>query len=131
MDDKQQKWLNQFWSNIGLREYFRFGCAITIWVFITAAASIVSTYINHSMSPIVFVVFSSAIFILPLLLRWQPVYSLFRAIFGNKNLPIESMPQSTAKPSGRSSLWWFYFPATLFFLLDLVLLYLFIKYLFK
>src|SRR5258706_10727261 len=91
MDEEQKKWLNQYYSNIGGKEFLKLGCAIAIWIPIGVVISIV--FNNGTVATI----FIFSMLVLPFLIRWRPVYLIFRTILGNKNLPPDPIPRSTVK----------------------------------
>ncbi len=126
MDEKQNEWLKQFWTNHGLKEFVRLGVAITIWMFVVILLAI--TFDNSIFAAI----FLLSLFVLPFLaLRWKPGYLVYRNILGNENLPTEPMPRSTVKVHRQALPWWSYLPGIWFGLMALIALYFAIKYLLR
>ncbi len=126
MDEKQNEWLKQFWTNHGLKELVRLGLAITIWLFVVILLAITFDNPNYA------AIFLLTMFVLPFLaLRWKPGYLVYRKIAGNKNLPLEPMPHSTVKIIRQPRPWWSYLPGLWFGLLTLILFYFAIKYFLK
>jgi len=131
MDDEQKEWQKQFWINFGLREYFRFGCAFIIWIFILVALSIAFAFAGYSANS-TSIIFSAilviTIFVFPFIARsWRPAYSLLRKILGNDNLPMEPMPRSRIKIPRQQRPWWSYLPGIWGWLMLLLLLYVILK----
>lgn len=114
MDDEQKKWLTQYYSNIGGKEFLKLGCAVFIWVGTAIALSVV---FNPGIFDIMFV----AMFIIAYLcVKWQPTYLLFRKIIGNERLPVSPMPGRNKSIEHRE--WWSYLPSIWWILIDILLL---------
>ncbi len=124
MNDEQKKWDKQFGKSFGARELLRFGCAFMLWIFLGVAIAVL---LNAPVIQLAFLL--SACAYAPLTRRWRPAYRLLRTILGNKNLPPEPMPRSTAARPPRQPLpWWAFIPSIWFGLLTIILFYLAIRY---
>ena len=127
MDDERQAWYKQYSKNFGPRELARFGCAFMVWMVVGAVLSILLR-LNELFLFFLIVPFAFAL----VALQWKPAYSLFRRILGNKNLPTEPMPGIRIKAFMEQRQWWIYLLLAAWgLLIDLVLLYVFMKYLSK
>ena len=133
MNNEPRKWLNQYYANIGGKEFLRFGCAIGIWILLR----IVLREVFHS-TWILFV-FVAVLMIFSLLsLLWKPMYLIHRKILGNPNLPTEPIPRQsirTPRPTGQPIPWFYSVPAILMamwkILVSLLVSYFIIKYLLR
>jgi hypothetical protein len=126
MNDEQRKWKKQYSSCFGTREFLRLAIAILAWIF---AGLAISSIVGSST---IFIAFFFVLFLFSFVSpRWKPAYSLLRKIIGNQNLPTEPLSHTVAKSSSQARVWWSYIPSIWWVLLDLILLYLVIKYLIK
>ena len=125
MDEEQRKWSHQYSSNLGAREFLRFGCTFLLWLLIGPALSLTLGNVVY------FLIFLVGVFVFPFLARRQPAYSLLRLIFGNKNLPYEPMPGGIRKTQSAPRPWWSYLPGIRGWLMFLLLLSFAIKYISK
>jgi hypothetical protein len=127
MNEERNKWSKQFSSNVGARELLRLGCFVVIWMLLAGALSSIF-YTSQLIQVLLFTVFLISLFAFAIFSQtWKPAYSLLRKIFGNKNLPSEPMPYSTAKISRQRLPWWGYLFGIWFLLLDLLILYIILK----
>jgi hypothetical protein len=127
MDDEQREWQRQFWGNLGGREFIRFAVIFFVWF----TLGIVLTIILRS-GAFFLIFFLTTFGLFPFVsMTWKPAYSIFRLMFGNKNLPLEPMPRSLVKPPAQKLPWYAHFAGLQLLILGLILLYIFYKYFFK
>ena len=132
MDEEQKAWSKQYASNIGTKEILRLGCAIMTWIFIGVGVGLAFDLVGYSYSSIIFVIFLVMLFVFPFIApSRKPTYSLLRKILGNKNLPPEPFPGKLIKLQSQPRPWWSYLSGIWFLLLDLIILYIIIRYFFK
>jgi hypothetical protein len=118
-------------SNLGGKEFLRFGCSISLWILLGLGLSEIFRSIW------ILIGFAALLFIFSLLsLVWRPIYLIHRKILGNPNLPPEPIPYRRLKaplPASQPVPWLYYVPsilvAILKMLVALVLSYLILKYL--
>ena len=131
MNDKQNKWNKQYYSNLGVKEMFRFSCSNGLWVLLGIVLG------DIFQSKLIFLVFVLLllIFSLPSLV-WRPAYLIHRKILGNPNLPTEPIPlrrRKTLHPASPPIPWIYQLPVILVsivkLLISFLLMYFIIKYL--
>lgn len=117
MNDKQKEWFKQYSESFGVREFFRFGFFLALWVILGVFALII--FENQKLIYIFF--FTSFVFAIfsP---RYKFTYSILRKIIGNDSMPPEPMPRSSTKIRHRRE-WWSYLPSLWWLLMLLLLLY--------
>jgi len=133
MNEEQRKWRYQYYSNLGGKEFLRFGCFIGFCVFLGIGLESVF----HSTS--ILFVFIALLFIFNALsLVWKPIYLIHRKILGNPNLPAEPIPHQRMKaprPAGQPIPWIYQVPALLMIimklLISLLVMYFIIKYILR
>ena len=128
IDEDPRKWLNQDYSNIGGKEALRFGCAMSLGLFLGIGLSIAfdSTWI-------LFIFFVLFIMFNALSLVWRPMYLIHRKILGNSNLPTEPIPHRRMKaprPAGQPIPWIYQVPAILVAILKIVIVLVFMYFIF-
>lgn len=130
MGDEQNTWRKQYYSNLGVKELFRFGCAVSLWIVL----GIMLGLILHS--ELILLVFT-ALFIIfgPLSLVWRPAYLIHRKILGNPSLPTGPIPRRrmTAPRPASQPIPWIYQVSAIFvtimkLLISLLVMYFIIKY---
>jgi len=124
MNDEQKAWYERFGRSFGALEYLRSSCALILWMLVGAMlAGLLGI-------PIIVVIFLLVVFVYaPIATRWKPAYRLLRLILGNKEMPPEPRPPSTATISTQQPLpWWSFIPAIWLWLLAILLFYLAIRY---
>jgi hypothetical protein len=127
MDEKQREWQRQFWGKIGGREFIRFAIIFFVWF----TLGIVLTIILRS-GAFFLIFFLTTFGLFPFVCTtWKPAYSLFRGMFGNKNLPLEPMPRSWVKPHIEKLPWYAHLPGLWFLILNLILFYIVFKFFIK
>jgi hypothetical protein len=126
MDEGQEKWSKQFWSNFGSKEFLRAYGVFFAWILLGVLLALIA---GSPGAEIILTVFVGTLFAFMLLGRWQPVYRIYRAILGNKNLPPEPMPRRTRNIPTIKRPWWAYLPGIWGCLMALLLMYLAFKYL--
>jgi hypothetical protein len=122
MSQEWKEWEKQFWSNIGLAEILRFGCAVVLWL---SAGMVLGGLLRSAFLILVFFAVLFAYILLSFF--WKPIYLVHRKILGKGNLPSEPMPRSRMKlprQARQARPWWSYLPGLWFTLLSLILLYL-------
>ncbi len=124
MNDEQKEWSKRLGKSFGAREYLRFSCAFMLWILLGAMLA------GLLRAPIIVVIFLLAVFVYaPIATRWKPAYRLLRMILGNKGMPPEPWPRSTAaRITGQPRPWWSYIPGIWLWLLTILLFYLAIRY---
>jgi hypothetical protein len=116
LDEEQRKWLKQYNSSLGVREFLRVGCATTVWILAGLALSLLVDSSN------LFTVFFLAMFAFAVVApKWKVTYSVLRKILGNESLPVEPFPRPVNKPTLQARPWWSYLPSVWWLILDLIL----------
>ena len=123
MDEKQREWQKQFWANFGGWEYLKYSAAFLIWNF----AGIAIAVILHA-GAIYALFFVATLVFTRLATTWRPAYLVFRKVIGNDKMPPEPMPRANVVVLKESLPWWARLPSLWFLFLDLVLLFILIRY---
>ncbi len=118
MNDAQKEWYRKYSESFGVREFFRFGIFLALWVILGVVVMI--TFENE----VFFYIFFSIPFAFAVLApRWKPTYSLLRKLLGNENLPLEPYPGPFTIWKNRPwwsyllSAWWIVMILLLFFII--------------
>ena len=119
MNEESRQWRHQYYSNLGVKELFRFGCFTSLLV---SLGIVLGDIFNAKW---LLLVIGALLFILSAFsLVWKPIYLIHRKILGNPNLPTEPMhdrrmivPRSASPSIPR----WYYVPAVLFAILKIVI----------
>lgn len=128
MNDEHKEWSKQYTSSIGVKEFFRVGCAIILWVFIGVGISLAFELNGYSIGSIIFSIFFIAMFVFPFIaFRYKPAYLFLRKVLGNKSLPTSPPPSSNEKTFRQPRPWWSYLPSLWWLLMLLLLLYIILK----
>jgi hypothetical protein len=123
MDENQREWQKQFWTNFGGWEYLKYSAAFLLWNSVGIAVAVML----HAGA--IYALFFIATFVFTrLAITWQPAYLVFRKVIGNDKMPSESMPRASVAVPRERLPWWAYIPSMWFLLLDLVLLFILIRY---
>jgi hypothetical protein len=130
MDEDPRKWSNQYYSNLGGKEFLRSGCAIGLWFLLGFVLG------DIFYSKLLLFVFIAILFIYSVLAPiWTPMYLIHRKILGNPNLPTKPIPRRRMKVprlAGQPILWIYQVPAILMammkLLISLLVMYFIIRY---
>jgi len=95
MNDEQKKISEQFTRNFSEKEFLRFGCVFTIFLFVGIALGLI--FHNAGIILIFVVLFHGIIWLAP---HWQPAFNVVRKVMGNSNIP-SALPKYQRK-------WWQY-----------------------
>lgn len=123
MNDEQKEWYNRLSRSFGAKEFLRFGCAFLLWLLLGTALGVL---LHTAIIEIAFLL--AACVYAPIATRWRPAYRLHRAIWGNKEMPPEPWPRSSASVPRQPLPWWAFIPGIWLWLLTILLFYLAIRY---
>jgi hypothetical protein len=132
VDEAEQERRKELSKYAGPREFFRLGCFIMGWFFLGLIIGLTLTLVFNIKEEIgiaVFIVFSLAVFALPILgYYWKPANSLMNKVVGNKNFSYPILPIPTGRLTFEKRPWYYYITLLWRYLLLILLMYLVIKY---